>query len=47
VEFSGLAPGWVGLYQMNVVVPPGAPTGAQQLKISIGGIDLLVNLPVQ
>jgi uncharacterized protein (TIGR03437 family) len=47
VSFSGLAPGWVGLYQLNVDVPAGAPTGAQQMKISIGDVDLLVNLPVQ
>ncbi len=27
VLFSGLAPGYVGLYQINAVVPPDAPTG--------------------
>lgn len=27
VSFSGLAPGFVGLYQVNVQVPPDAPTG--------------------
>jgi uncharacterized protein (TIGR03437 family) len=27
VLFSGLAPGWVGLWQINVIVPPDAPTG--------------------
>jgi uncharacterized protein (TIGR03437 family) len=45
--FSGLTPGSVGLYQLNVVVPADAQTGAQQMKISIGGVDLLVNLQVQ
>jgi uncharacterized protein (TIGR03437 family) len=25
VLFAGLAPGYVGLYQVNVVVPPGIP----------------------
>lgn len=29
VSFSGLAPGFVGLYQVNVQVPPGAPAGDQ------------------
>jgi uncharacterized protein (TIGR03437 family) len=27
VEFAGLAPGFVGLYQVNVRIPAGAPTG--------------------
>ena len=36
--FSGLAPGFVGLYQINVQVPQNAPTGdAVQLMINIGG----------
>jgi uncharacterized protein (TIGR03437 family) len=47
VSFSGLTPGSVGLYQVNVVVPAGAPNGAQQMRISIGGVDSLVNLQVQ
>lgn len=47
VAFSGLTPGSVGLYQLNVVVPADAQTGTQQMKISIGGIDLLVSLQVQ
>jgi uncharacterized protein (TIGR03437 family) len=47
VNFSGLTPGSVGLYQMNVVVPAGAPNGTQQMRISIGGVDSLVNLQVQ
>jgi uncharacterized protein (TIGR03437 family) len=28
VQFSGLAPGWVGLYQVNVLLPPELPPGA-------------------
>jgi minor extracellular serine protease Vpr len=47
VIFSGLAPGSVGLYQVNVVVPADAQIGAQTMTISIGGIDLPVNLQVQ
>jgi uncharacterized protein (TIGR03437 family) len=38
VTFSGLAPGGVGLYQVNVKVPVGAPAGdAVPLILSIGG----------
>jgi uncharacterized protein (TIGR03437 family) len=48
VTFSGLAPGWVGLYQVNAVVPPNTPTGNQPLVVSIGGVpSLAANLPVQ
>jgi uncharacterized protein (TIGR03437 family) len=35
VLFSGLAPGWVGLWQINVAVPPDAPVG--------GAVPLIVN----
>jgi uncharacterized protein (TIGR03437 family) len=37
VGFSGLAPGFVGLYQVNVTVPPGTPSGAATLQIQING----------
>jgi len=38
VEFSGLTPGEVGLYQVNVIVPDGAAKGnAVPVSISIGG----------
>ena len=45
--FSGLTPGSVGLYQVNVTVPSDAPTGTQPLKLSIGGQDVTVNVVVQ
>jgi uncharacterized protein (TIGR03437 family) len=45
--FSGLTPGSVGLYQVNVAVPSAAPTGTQPLKLSIGGQDATVNVVVQ
>jgi uncharacterized protein (TIGR03437 family) len=38
VTFSGLAPGFLGLYQVNVQVPSKSPTGpAVPLTISMGG----------
>ncbi len=38
--FSGLAPGIVGLYQINVVVPGDAPTGAEvELTIEQSGVS--------
>jgi len=36
VSFSGLAPGFIGLYQLNVQVPANAPPGSS-LSINIGG----------
>ncbi|HWQ57357.1 MAG TPA: S8 family serine peptidase [Bryobacteraceae bacterium] len=48
VLFSGLAPFFVGLYQLNVTVPADAPTGVQPVVISVGGVDSKpVNIPVQ
>jgi uncharacterized protein (TIGR03437 family) len=38
VFFSGLAPGFVGLWQLNIVVPPNAPTGnAVPLVVTLNG----------
>ena len=37
MEFSGLAPGFVGLWQVNVRVPAGAGTGASALLLRAGG----------
>jgi uncharacterized protein (TIGR03437 family) len=37
IYFSGLSPGYVGLYQMNFQVPPGTPSGDLQLVVSQGG----------
>jgi adhesin/invasin len=37
VKFSGLAPGYVGLYQVNAVIPSGLASGNQPITIAIGG----------
>ena len=37
VSFAGMAPGLVGLFQANLVIPGGTPAGAIELNISIGG----------
>jgi uncharacterized protein (TIGR03437 family) len=48
VSFSGLAPGLVGVNQLNVQVPANAPSGSQPLVLSIGGVTApTVQIPVQ
>jgi uncharacterized protein (TIGR03437 family) len=48
VEFSGMTAYLVGLYQVNVTVPSDAPTGSQDLIVSIGGAtSKATKLPVQ
>ena len=48
VLFSGLAPYNVGLYQVNIVVPPDAPSGIQPVAITAGGVTSKAgNLPIQ
>ena len=40
VSFSGLAPGYFGLYQVNAQVPANAPTGnAVPVVLTIGGVS--------
>lgn len=38
VPFSGLAPTFIGLYQINVVVPPTAPAGSLDLIVTANGV---------
>ncbi|MEO8128277.1 MAG: S8 family serine peptidase, partial [Bryobacteraceae bacterium] len=38
VQFSGLAPGLVGVYQVNALVPRDIGSGFQPVAISIGGV---------
>ena len=37
VLFSGLTPGFVGLYQANITVPADAPSGRQTLQLEAAG----------
>lgn len=48
VSFSGLAPGFAGLYQVNVTVPSNIGTGTQPLVLTIAGVTAKASgLPVQ
>jgi uncharacterized protein (TIGR03437 family) len=48
VFFSGLAPGFVGLNQLNVTLPAGTPSGVQSLVITSNGIaSNTVNIPIR
>jgi adhesin/invasin len=38
VAFAGMVPGWVGVLQMNLMVPQAA-SGEQPLEVSIGGVS--------
>jgi uncharacterized protein (TIGR03437 family) len=38
ISFSGMVPGWVGVLQMNLMVPQ-VPSGEQPLEVSIGGVS--------
>lgn len=39
VQYAGVAPGNAGLYQVNIQIPPGAPTGNVPLTVTVGGIS--------
>jgi uncharacterized protein (TIGR03437 family) len=38
VSYAGLAPGWVGLYQINFQVDPGEKSGIKQLVFFVGSL---------
>ncbi|MBI4875042.1 MAG: hypothetical protein HY822_10465 [Acidobacteria bacterium] len=47
VEWSGLVPGSVGIYQINVYVPWYRLKGEQPVTIRVGGVDSPSNTPVR
>jgi hypothetical protein len=48
VQFSGLAPGLVGCYQLNVVVPMDTPSGEPPVVVTVDGVaSQPVTLPVR
>lgn len=48
VAYSGLAPSFAGLYQVNVVVPKDAPAGVQPLAVTVNGVKAKTSsLPVR
>ncbi len=48
VGYAGLVPGLPGLYQLNVTVPAGIATGAQNITVAIGGATSPpLTIPVQ
>jgi uncharacterized protein (TIGR03437 family) len=44
VSYAGLTPGLVGLYQFNVVVPAGAPSGDVELQVIQAGTPIAQKL---
>jgi uncharacterized protein (TIGR03437 family) len=48
VQFSGLATGYTGLYQLTVVIPAGLPAGFQPVGLTVNGIAApAAQLPVK
>jgi uncharacterized protein (TIGR03437 family) len=47
ILFSGLAPGFIGLYQINAVVPTGVPPGDLNLTLSNGWQGNTLKLPTR
>jgi uncharacterized protein (TIGR03437 family) len=46
-DFAGLTPNFVGLYQINVVVPPNLPAKTYPVRIAAKGIfSNSMNVPV-
>ena len=48
IDYSGLAPGYVGLYQINVDIPAGLQSGNQPVIITMNGVQSSIALlPIQ
>jgi uncharacterized protein (TIGR03437 family) len=47
VAYAGPVPGFVdGEFQINLQIPPGAPSGNQPVVVIIGGVSSLSNFTV-
>ena len=46
-SLAGLAPGTVGGYQVNIIVPPSAPSGAARLTLYVDGIGSQTGVTIQ
>jgi len=38
IQYSGLAPGLVGVWQINVLIPVTAPTGTVQIEVLLNSV---------
>lgn len=47
VTFAGLAPGMIGVYQVNIIVPPSAPSGTVRLALYVDGIGSQTGVTIQ
>jgi uncharacterized protein (TIGR03437 family) len=48
VEFAGLAPEYAQLYQVNVVIPSGLPSGTANVVLSVAGqVSPIATIPIQ
>ena len=47
VNWAGLAPGMTGVYQVNIIVPPSAPSGAARLALYEDGIGSQTGVTIQ
>ena len=47
VSFAGLSPGFTGLYQVNVQLPPNAPTGSSLIITTGGQSSPPISVPVK
>ncbi len=47
VTFAGLAPGMTGVYQVNIMVPPTAPSGTDRLVLYVNGIGSQTGATIQ
>jgi type 1 glutamine amidotransferase len=45
LQFSGLAPGWVALYQVNAMLPADLPAGDAEIELEIAGRTARFPLP--